>query len=258
MLIDAGLGPRMTARRLEGTGVSVRDVRAICLTHPDGDHFRATWLGTMLNRGIRVFCHRSRVGDLLEILDHEAVEPLIIPFGNERPFEPLDGLTVRAIPLAHDWSGSHGFVVDGFGCRVGWATDLGRVPRGLIDAFESLDLLALESNYDPEMQLSSGRPWFLKRRIMNGAGHLSNEQAYETVRRILDRAARRRRRLPCHIVLLHRSRECNCPRLLRKLFEQDVRIAPRLTLTEQFARSDWLRLRPAKPLVGEQLALTWG
>ena len=68
----------------------------------------------------------------------------------------------------------------------------------------------------------------------------------------------KRRRLPRHIVLLHRSRECNCPKLLRKLFERDNRIASRLTLAEQFARSEWLRMRPVKPLVGEQLALAWG
>src|SRR5262245_54335262 len=103
------------------------------------------------------------------------------------------------------------------------------------------------------MQLASSRPWFLKHRIMNGSGHLSNAQAYEAIRRILDSA----RQLPRHIVLLHRSRECNCPKLVRKFFERDRRIAPRLTLAEQFQRSEWLRVRPAKPLIGEQLALVW-
>lgn len=255
MLIDAGLGPRMTARRMEGTGVSVRDIRAICLTHLDSDHFRPSWLGTLLNRRIRIYCHRSRVNEVIEILDHEAAEPLVVGFDDA--FEPLEGLTVRAIPLAHDRTGSHGFVLEGHHCRIGWATDLGHVPRHLLEAFESLDLLALESNYDPEMQLNSARPWFLKNRIMGGSGHLSNEQAYEAVRLICDRAARKRRRIPSHIVLLHRSRQCNCPRLLRKLFEQDDRIASRLTLTDQLTRTDWLRLRPSKPLVGEQLALNW-
>jgi hypothetical protein len=93
---------------------------------------------------------------------------------------------------------------------------------------------------------------------MGGAGHLSNEQAFDAVRGILDRAEKRRRRLPRHIVLLHRSRDCNCPRLVRKFFSRDARIAPRLTLAEQFERSEWLRIRPSQPLVGEQLALAWG
>jgi phosphoribosyl 1,2-cyclic phosphodiesterase len=257
VLIDAGIGPRTTAKRLNGTGVFLRDIRAICLTHLDSDHFRPSWLGTILNHDIKVFCHRSRVDDVLEQLDHDAAEKLVAGFDGD-PFQPVAGLACRAISLAHDRTGSHGFIFDGFHCRIGWATDLGRVPRELVERFVSLDLLALESNYDPEMQLSSARPWFLKNRIMGGAGHLSNEQAYDTIRRILDRCERQRRRLPNHIVLLHRSRECNCPKLLRKLFGRDERIASRLTLTDQFHRSPWLRIRPTPPLVGEQLALAFG
>ena len=256
VLIDAGIGPRTTAKRLDGTGVCVRDIRAICLTHLDSDHFRPSWLGTVLNHNIKIFCHRSRVADVLEMLDHDAAEKLVVGFDQE--FHPVKSLKCRAIPLAHDRAGSHGFLFEGFHCRIGWATDLGRVPRELLQEFVSLDLLALESNYDAEMQFNSARPWFLKNRIMGGAGHLSNAQAYETICRILDRCQRQGRRLPSHIVLLHRSRECNCPKLLRRLFEADERIAARLTLTEQFHRSDWLRLRPTPPLVGEQLALAFG
>jgi len=47
ILIDAGIGPRTTAKRMNGTGVSLRDVRAICLTHLDSDHFNANWVGTI-------------------------------------------------------------------------------------------------------------------------------------------------------------------------------------------------------------------
>jgi hypothetical protein len=242
---------------MNGTGVALRDVRAICLTHLDSDHFRPSWLGTVLNHAIRIHCHRSRVADVLEALDHEAVEPLVVGFDDEH-FEPVPGLATRALPLAHDRRGSHAFRFDGFGCRVGYASDLGRVGRDLLEHFSDLDLLALESNYDVQMQLGSARPWFLKNRIMGGAGHLSNEQAYEAVREILDRTQRKGRHLPRHIVLLHRSRQCNCPKLLREVFERDGRIARRLTLAEQFQRTDWLRVRPAPPLVGEQLALSFG
>jgi hypothetical protein len=103
------------------------------------------------------------------------------------------------------------------------------------------------------MQERSNRPWFLKRRITGGHGHLSNQQALAAVRKILDRAPR----LPDHIVLLHRSRQCNCPDLLRALFTQDRRIAPRLTLAEPFQRSPWLRRTSHAPATGEQLMLTF-
>jgi phosphoribosyl 1,2-cyclic phosphodiesterase len=263
VLIDAGLGPRITEQRLRGTGVKPIDIRAICLTHLDHDHFNANWITTICQRGIRVFVNSHRLNDLLrdtlidEIRDTcgQQFESLVQTFGTTKPFVPIDGLSVRAIRLAHDCHGSHGFCIEGFGVRIGYATDLGHVPDGLIEHFQDVDLLALESNYDPQMQLSSARPWFLKQRIMGGAGHLSNEQAFSAVRAILDRAQRVRGCLPSHIVLLHRSRQCNCPRVVRHLFHQDPRVAERLTLSDQHRRTDWLRPVGGRPRSGEQLTL---
>lgn len=244
MLIDAGIGPRATAKRMCGTGVNVSDIRAICLTHLDRDHFSPTWFGTIQRLGIRLMCHESRI----DSLRHNEIS---VEGFNGVGFEPISGVSFRALPLAHDEHGSHGFIIEGFGCRIGYATDLGRVPPKLLEEFCSVDVLALESNYDTEMEMRSERPSFLKHRIMGGKGHLSNQQAFDAIRAILDRC----KQLPQHIVLLHRSRECNCPKLLRKLFESDRRIAPRLTLAEQLERTEWLRIRASKPWMGEQLLL---
>ena len=261
MLIDIGIGPRTAAKRLEGTGVSVGDIKAICLTHLDRDHFNPSWVRTIVTHGIRVFCGADRRPHLLRDLDHHPLAAefaeLVESFDGE-PFDPLPGLTARAIRLDHDMAGSHGFCFEGFNCRVGYASDLGRVPDVLIECFEDVDLLAIESNYDAEMQRNRARPWFLKKRIMGGFGHLSNEQAFAAVRAILGRSLKKRNRLPEHIVLLHRSRECNCPDVMRGLFHQDLRIAPRLTVADQFERSGWLRIKGHKPLTGAQLSLAWG
>ena len=262
LLIDLGIGPRITARRLRGTGVHLRDISAVCLTHLDGDHLRPTWTSTILRQRIKIFCHAARRKDFLRQLDPEQpldhAERLVHTFRAEQCFEPLPGITVEPFHLAHDRQGSHGFIIEGFGSRIGYATDLGRVPPELLDRFCNLDILAIESNYDPVMQETSGRPPFLKRRIMGGAGHLSNYQALAAVRAILDRAQSCGDKIPAHIVLLHRSRECNCPKLVRKLFQQDRRIAARLTLAEQFERTEWLRPRHVLPATGEQLLLAWG
>ena len=267
MLIDAGLGPRTTAQRLRGTGVAVADVAAVCLTHIDRDHCSRNWVPTILARGVRVFCHANRVDDLLRSALGAQPDPqqaanlreLIRSF-NDEPFEPLPGVEVRPLLLAHDRLGSCGFVVSGFGGRVGFATDLGRVPEALFDEFCDLDVLALESNYDHRMQVDSPRPWFLKQRIMGGSGHLSNQQAFDAVRRIFDRCEAAGGRLPAHVVLLHRSRECNCPEVLRRLFSRDARIAPRVVLAEQHERTHWLRATPRgfDAVTGRQLQLAWG
>ena len=266
MLIDAGIGPRIAEQRMAGSGTKLADIRAICLTHLDADHFRSSWLRFVTMNRVKVYCNAQRIGELRRRVRYvyetdpdapvEAFCAQLVGFGDEA-FEPLAGVTVRAIPFAHDEAGSHGFVVECGQRRLGWATDLGKVPEHLIEGFADLDILALESNYDPGMQLASARPWFLKQRIMGGRGHLSNEQALEAIRKIFQKAEAQRGKLPAHVVLLHRSRECNCPRLVRKLFSRDPRIAQRLTLAEPFSRSQWLRPPEGKLHVGEQMLLGW-
>lgn len=256
LLIDAGIGPRTVARRLDGTGLAADQITTICLTHMDRDHFSPTWLNTVARNGIRIYCHIRLVPHLLNLAASQ--RPGVNWAGrvsgfNHDSFQPLEGLHFQPIPLAHDIEGSHGFVIEGFGCRAGYATDLGHVPPELVRRFTDLDILAMESNYDPRMQIDSPRPEFLKQRIMGGSGHLSNQQALKAIGEILDRCMSH---LPAHIVLLHRSRQCNCPTLLRKLAERDPRIAERLTLGEQYQRSPWLRARPdARRPSGEQPAM---
>jgi phosphoribosyl 1,2-cyclic phosphodiesterase len=256
MLIDCGIGPRTAAGRLKGTGVSINDIAAICLTHLDRDHFNLNWVETVVRNQVRVYCAADRAADLRRFADDDAFAERIEPFDDEA-FEPLPGVSVSSQQLAHDQTGSHAFIVESNNARIGYATDLGRVPAELIERFCGVDLLAIESNYDPQMQQTSGRPRFLQQRIMGGRGHLSNDQALAAVRAVLDRCQRKANRLPRHIVLLHRSRQCNCPDLLRELFSRDTRISSRLMLAEQFFRTPWLSAEPARQWMGEQLSLSF-
>src|SRR5687768_4383651 len=104
VLIDVGIGPRTAAKRLEGTGVRVSDVQAICLTHLDRDHFNASWIRAIVANGIRVFVAADRRPHLFRWLDHhpliEEFAGLVEPFDVE-PFEPIPGLTASAIRLDH-------------------------------------------------------------------------------------------------------------------------------------------------------------
>ena len=269
LLIDGGLGPRSIDQRLRAAGAGVRadDVAGVCLTHLDRDHLSrnfVTWLG---RRGIPVFCHADKVPLLYAMARRQTVTLRNVhPFAGDT-FEPIDGLKVEPVPLAHDADGSHGFVLSvrerGPGSaarRIGFATDLGRVPPSLIERFcahGGLDVLAIESNYCPRMQMTSPRPAFLKHRIMGGHGHLSNQQALAAVRQTLDRHQALDLELPGNIVLLHRSRECNCPDRVREVFAADARAAARLVLAEQGEPTGWLRRRSGVP-PARQMTFAWG
>jgi phosphoribosyl 1,2-cyclic phosphodiesterase len=128
------------------------------------------------------------------------------------------------------------------------------VPTELVRRLCGVDVLAIESNYDPAMQRASGRPDFVQRRITGGRGHLSNEQALAAVKRVFTRCRRAGCSPPGHIVLLHRSRQANCPRLVRSLFSREPGLGRRLVLAEQDRPTPWLTGGARQ----EQLSLAWG
>lgn len=254
-MIDAGLSPRETIKRLDGTGVSINDIRAVCLTHLDGDHYHTGWERAICDRKLRVFCSHGQRRKLIRHENHR-LQPFVRAV-DDACFEPLAGVAVRTISLRHDDDGSTGYVIEAAGRKLGYATDLGRVPPSLIEAFCGADILAIESNYDPQMQLASNRPAFLKHRIMDGWGHLSNDQAFDAVRQVFNHTQQRHGTLPSHVVLLHRSRECNCPKVVRSCFARDPRVEIRITIAEQLARTDWLTPIPRPATPGQQLAFAW-
>lgn len=253
LVIDLGLGPMTTARRLVAAGMNLQAIRAVCLTHLDQDHFRPTWVATLLRSQIPIYLHRWHIHDLASHAEGKRLQKAgLVHLIDEEPFEPVDGYSVQAIRLPHDTKGTCGYRVVTSGGALGYATDLGYVPKQLIDAFTGVDLLAIESNYDEKMQVQSGRPAFLKRRIMGRAGHLSNDQSFIAVREILDRGLASSLQ---HIVLLHRSNQCNHPSIVRHVFEEDPRLLGRITLAEQREITPWICVDPNGSGHHEQLNL---
>lgn len=196
VLIDCGLSPRKTRRLLFDLGLSLEHIDDVLVTHFDWDHFHKGWLRA-LPAHARLHLHRRHRRDA------EAIGPL--PKSArlfEDAFELPCGLWVLPSLHSHDDTGVVAYRIEGEGRSLGYATDIGRVTDELIGAMRGVDVLAIESNYCPKMQIESDRPWVLKKRIMGGSGHLSNEQCREAVGAIRPRD---------HTVLLHLSRQCNTP-----------------------------------------------
>jgi phosphoribosyl 1,2-cyclic phosphodiesterase len=233
VLIDAGLSPRETARRLGPLGVGLDQVSEVLLTHVDTDHLHRSWQDSDRYR----FTWRASRRHLRQARAAGLPARSTSPFNGA--FELGPGTFVEPTTLPHDELGTSAFVIDHRGRRLGYATDLGRVPAVLLDRFTGLAALAIESNYDPPLQKASSRPAMLKRRIMGGLGHLSNEQALEAVLHIARQSDLR------HIVLLHLSRQCNDPSIVHRLI---ARRAPdllnRLTITNQYEPTPLLHLNP--------------
>lgn len=249
-LIDAGLSPRRTFKLVESCGIDPDQIEFVLLTHLDHDHWVSGWRGNWPRRW-QLLLSKSHIahGRRHRMLPQDRVLAL-----EDAPGEVMPGVRLTTVEARHDDQGVSSFRFDiAAGDRagsLGFATDLGRVPESLIECFRGVDVLAIESNYCPDMQMASDRPDFLKRRIMGGAGHLSNQQAAEAINAIVPRD---------HVVLLHLSRDCNDPGLVASLH---AGADYALTITGQDIPSRWIELyarspRPA-PREGEQLMIFSG
>lgn len=226
-LIDAGLSPRRTARLLGERAIKLHEVSDILLTHLDTDHCHAGWLRHRDNRA-RIHLHASHVDRAVKAgLPHDKLAPF------EGDFDVWPTVSARPVLMSHDELGVASFRFDIEGrASLGFATDLGRATDDLIDHLSGVDVLAIESNYCRQMQIDSDRPWFLKQRIMNGAGHLSNDEAAQAVRRIAPRD---------HVVFLHLSRQCNDPERVAQLH---AGADYSFTISSQTDPTRWVRIDP--------------
>ncbi len=241
-LIDAGISPRRTRNLLLECGRSIEQVEEVVLTHLDHDHFHAGWLNSLPPR-MTFRMHKRHVPRA----ETSGINPRRIeafdcaPTGNFH----LQGLDAVFSPLlmSHDELGVAVFRIEfpALGCSLGFATDLGRVPQKLVEHLAGVDVLAIESNYCPELQESSDRPEYLKRRIMDGSGHLSNQQCRDAVDQIAPRA---------HVVLLHLSKHCNRPELVAELYAGSDYA---LTIAHQVEPTRWIRM-PFRPEIRTRTA----
>jgi phosphoribosyl 1,2-cyclic phosphodiesterase len=140
-------------------------------------------------------------------------------------------IDVVPFTIPHDAADPVGFVFEGDGVRIGFATDLGYMPANARQALRRCDVLLLESNHDTEMLRDGPYPWSVKQRVMSRVGHLSNEAAAEFLERNYDGQA-------TYVILAHLSESNNLPALARVSAERALRdrmnlLANKVLLAEQ-------------------------
>jgi phosphoribosyl 1,2-cyclic phosphodiesterase len=140
-------------------------------------------------------------------------------------------IDVEPFTIPHDAADPVGFVFEGDGVRIGFATDLGYMAANARQALRRCDVLLLESNHDTEMLRDGPYPWSVKQRVMSRVGHLSNEAAGEFLERNYDGQA-------TYVILAHLSESNNLPALARVSAERALcdrmsLLANKILLAEQ-------------------------
>jgi phosphoribosyl 1,2-cyclic phosphodiesterase len=242
ILVDAGFGPRETAKRLEQIGREPASLRAIVLTHEHYDHIRGA---ESIARKLSIPIYLTK--GTLDSSTIDRQETPIVIFENNSTFA-IGELNVHACRTLHDASDPACFVIEARdGTRVGIASDLGYVDDQVLRHLSGCDGLFFESNHDLDMLRMGTYPWSLKRRIMSRFGHLSNDDSVSAVQRMIGADLKT-------LCMIHLSQKNNHESIVRDMAARMVaRTGAQLELgiARQFEATgifEVTRRRPARPL----------
>lgn len=206
VLIDCGVPIRRLEKNLLSLGVDPRRLAGVFISHEHSDHIRALQLKTPFPEkyDIPVFAPRDFWAAAVGIVGLRRELQRNLEAGHSTMAE---GLLVSAFGKSHDAAAPLGFRVtapDGTAAAV--VTDLGEITEEVVRGARGADYLVFESNHDRQMELTSGRPYTLVKRVLGRFGHLSNDEAGVALSEIATERTK-------GIMLAHLSLDCNTPGL---------------------------------------------
>jgi len=228
IMIDCGFSLRQFEKRLSLLSIVPQDIDAILITHEHSDHCGGvvriakkydipvwTTFGTGRSVFERDFHYNKLSGGNSITIGSFDILPVTVPHDAGEPVQFV-------------------FCDIASGVKFGILTDTGHITRHIIDAYENLDGLLLEFNYDQAMLESGPYPNSLKQRVSGELGHLSNDQSIGLLQEINTGTLR------C-LIAAHISEKNNAPFIVENhLGSLDNLPAP--ILATQDAGFDWIQI----------------
>ena len=206
LLIDCGESAKRIVNSLQDIDINVEDIDGILVTHEHIDHVKS--LGTLSKKyNIPVYTN-------IETLDAMPEQKCKIKAENIHLFDfskdfYIGDLHIHPFSIPHDAANPCAFNIFHNDKKMSIATDIGHITPEIISNLEKSAFLLLESNYDSNILKCSSYPYYLKERIAGPHGHLSNDNAGETISHLIDYGLN-------HVILGHLSKENNFPELAYK------------------------------------------
>jgi phosphoribosyl 1,2-cyclic phosphodiesterase len=234
VLIDCGLSPRETARRLERLGRTPAQIDAVLVTHEHDDH-GGNAFAFALAFGVPLWCTSGTLRALQD--SGKTLDTVAVRLLDGRACVAIGDLEIRPFTVPHDAREPVQYVVSDGASRLGVLTDLGVPTVHVTQMLDGCGALVLECNHDLDMLMRSAYPGWLKQRIAGPLGHLDNAGA-EHLLAALDRS-----RL-VHVIAAHLSEQNNRPDLARAALARALGCEPSwVGLATQDEGFDWRELR---------------
>ena len=206
VLVDVGISCREVESRMKGLELDIKKIKAIFISHEHTDHIRGVELFSKKHQVPVYVTDATRRHGRIKLEKH-----LSRTFSASAHVE-IGDISVTAFNKYHDAADPYSFSITSGKVQVGVFTDIGRPCANLVHHFKQCHAAFLESNYDEVMLQNGNYPYYLKKRISGGLGHLSNNEALELFKE---------HRSPklSHLFLSHLSQNNNCPVLVQQLFD---------------------------------------
>ena len=210
ILVDAGLSGIEIERRLQSKGIDPHDIDAVLVSHEHMDHIS----------GVGVLSRRFNLPVFMSRKTETAAAARIGTIPQKEYFQrgsqfTIKTLTIHPFATSHDAADSSGFTLSSNGIKIGIATDLGIATMMVKEHLKGCSLIILEANHDTEMLLNGPYPWHLKQRIKSRTGHLSNSEAKNFLKDIVDNKLH-------NVILAHLSESNNDPEKALKIVSEAI------------------------------------
>lgn len=203
IIVDSGFSGKRTKELLNSIDVDPKDLDAILVTHEHLDHIKG--VGVLSRRYDLPIYANGQTWSGMETKIGDIKEKNIKIFSTEKFFD-LKDLSIYPITTFHDANEPVGYILFYKGVKISIITDTGFISKNIVEKVKDSDLYFLESNHDEFMLKEGLYPWHLKRRILSSKGHLSNEDAGNTLTRLLKGEGEK-------VILAHLSKDNNVPEL---------------------------------------------
>jgi len=205
LLIDAGISLRRMREGLKHLGLSPDKLTGVLVTHEHIDHISGIKMLIKYHKTPVFASYGAGYGICCAVPE---ADPYVNCFESGVTFE-LGDITVSSFKTPHDTIESVGYRLRAGDRMLSYVTDLGCVTDEVVRAASGADIAVVEANHDREMLKSGPYPPFLKRRILSGQGHLSNNDCGCFAAQLVASGTK-------FLQLAHLSCENNTPELARK------------------------------------------
>ena len=182
IIIDAGVSLRRLKKVLQEYDLTYDSFSAVLVTHDHLDHIRH--LGSFCKRLNKpVYTTETIHGALAK---HTFTAPTISPCRRvlaEGEWNEVAGMKMRYFVVPHDATQTVGYAIDADGYKFVIMTDVGRMTDEAVAFAKEADTVVVESNYDMDMLMGGPYTYELKMRIVQGCGHLSNDECASAIKR---------------------------------------------------------------------------